>query len=616
MTRLLTAVILTASVAPTPAAGHNPLMPRPQKIEYGSQQVRVQGLGIRLPSGVTTEDWFAANTLSACLSEDAGGTVPVSESNASGRTIVLKRTGPVGALPVPGEQPGPGAREAYTLKVSAEGIELTSASTAGLFYGAQTVCQLVEGHGAEAALPEVEIRDWPSLAYRGTMIDMSHGPLPTEEEVKRQLDFLARWKANQYYFYNEASVELRGYPLLNPGGRFTQDAVRRIIAYGRERHIDVIPCLELYGHLHDLFRVEKYSDLADVPHGTEFDPRKPGVMPLLTDWASQFAELFPSPFVHIGFDETFQIEIAARQSGGTAAPAKLFTEQLSRVAGLFHERGKTVMAWGDIMVKYPDIISQLPSGLIAVAWEYDPGTEQQYQHWLGPLAAHQVPHFIATGVTSWNNVSVDFVRSFANIDSFLAAGRKSGAAGIINTIWTDDAQMLMRMTWPGIAYGAAASWQSAPTERLAFFTDYAKRTYPIDMAPDVATALDDISKAEVALQRALGEQTMLGMWENPFASSTLKKSTEHQDSLRQTRLLAEDAEEHLRHALSSGGDPSTLASFLFGSRLLDYAGQKFQTGPERRINQNVPSRALLSAASDQRQHHHRRPRRRAWHARV
>jgi hypothetical protein len=140
--------------------------------------------------------------------------------------------------------------------------------------------------------------------------------------------------------------------------------------------------------------------------------------------------------------------------------------------------------------------------------------------------------------------------------------------------------MLMRMTWPGIAYGAAASWQSAPTERLAFFSDYAKQTYPIDMAPDVATALDDISKAEVALQKALGEQTMLGMWENPFASSTLKKSTEHQDSLRQTRLLAEDAEEHLRHALSSGGDPSTLASFLFGSRLLDYAGQKFQTGPE------------------------------------
>ena len=92
--------------------------------------------------------------------------------------------------------------------------------------------------------------------------------------------------------------------------------------------------LELYGHLHDLFRIEKYSDLADLPHGTEFDPRKPKIMVLLTDWADQFAELFPSPFVHVGFDETFQIELAARQSGGAAKPAKLFVEQLNNVARL------------------------------------------------------------------------------------------------------------------------------------------------------------------------------------------------------------------------------------------------------------------------------------------
>jgi hypothetical protein len=59
----------------------------------------------------------------------------------------------------------------------------------------------------------------------------------------------------------------------------------------------VIPCLDLYGHLHDLFRVEKYSDLADVPHGTEFDPRNPKVVSLLTDWISQLIRLFPSPFV-------------------------------------------------------------------------------------------------------------------------------------------------------------------------------------------------------------------------------------------------------------------------------------------------------------------------------
>ena len=561
-------------------AQHNPLLPRPQQIRYGSGQLAVRGLAIRLSSEAGVEDRFAAQTLSNFLSQRVSEAIPIAQTELSRPGIVLKRTGPVDALRLPGERPGPESREAYTLMVTPEGVEIQAASSAGLFYGVQTLCQMVEGEGAKAILPEAEIHDWPSLAYRGTMVDMSHGPLPTESEVERQLDFLSRFKANQYYLYNEASIELKGYPLLNPSGRFSQDEIRRIVAYGRERHIDVIPCLELYGHLHDLFRVEKYSDLSDVPHGTEFDPRNPKVMPLLADWVNQYVQLFPSPFVHIGFDETFQIEIAAKGSSGTAAPATLFLEQLQRVRDLFQQHGKTVMAWGDIMVKYPEIVSKLPPGLIAVAWEYDPGPAEHYQHWLGPLAANHVPHMIATGVTSWNSVTPDFIRSFDNIDTFLAAGRKSGAAGLMNTIWTDDAQMLMRMTWPGMAYGAAAAWRTGPMDRGAFISDYTHLVYPPAVAMEAALALDDLARSETELQKVLGGETMLALWGDPFAPSTLKKCEESRDQLRQTRLLAEDAEEHLGRALSLGGDPATLSSLLFGSRLLDYAGQKFQTAPE------------------------------------
>ena len=557
----------------------HPLLPRPQEVHYGSGELALRGLTICFASTPAIEDRFAANELSKALSAQAENSIPILEANPCTQGILLQRTGGIDPLPLPGEHPGPDSREAYSLKVTSKGVTVSARSTAALYFAVQTLKQLVEGSGAQAALPVVEIHDWPALAYRGVMVDMSHGALPTEEEVERQLDFLARWKANQYYFYSEDSIELKGFPLLNPGGRFTQDDVRKIITYGRERHIDVIPCLELYGHQHDLFRVEKYSTLSDWPHGTEFDPRNPEVNSLLTDWVTQLAQLFPSPFVHIGFDEAFQIEQAAQKGGMAAQPAQLFIRQLNNVDQLFRQFGKTVMAWGDIMVKYPAIVSQLPPGLIAVAWEYDPGPESHYQHWLGPLAAQHTPHMIASGVTCWNQIMPDYARSFENIDTFLASGRKSGTLGLINTLWTDDAQNLMRAAWPGLAYGAAAAWQSTPVDRRDFFSDYSELTYP-RVASDVAQALEDLEASELALQKVLGVDTMLALWRDPFAPAVLKQCAAHADDLRQTRLLAEDAETHLDHALSEAGDATTLECLLVGSRLLDYAGERFQTAPE------------------------------------
>jgi hypothetical protein len=174
----------------------------------------------------------------------------------------------------------------------------------------------------------------------------------------------------------------------------------------------------------------------------------------------------------------------------------------------------------------------------------------------------------------------DYERSFANIDTFLASGRKSGTIGLMNTLWTDGAQNLLRTAWPGLAYGSAAAWQSAAMDHQAFFSDYARIMYAPAVAPDVTVALKDLTESELDLQKALGDETMLAMWTDPYFPPILKRTTEHLADLHETRLKAEDAEEHLDEALSRGGDPLTLESLWFGSQLLDYAGQKFQTVPE------------------------------------
>jgi hexosaminidase len=546
-------------------AAHNPLLPRPQQVTYGAGHRAVRGLAIEFSSAPAPEDRFAAKQLAKWLGLRAGAEIPIRETKTGGPSIILDRTGAVDALPIPGEKPGPDSREAYELKVTPSGVTIRARSSAGIFYGAETLRQLIEGEGEQAVLPEVEIHDWPSLAYRGTMVDMSHGPLPTVEEVERQLDFMARWKANQYYFYSEDSIELKGIPLLNPEGRFTQDEVRTIIAYSRQRHIDVVPCLELYGHQHDLFRVERYAGLGFIRYGRDFDPSSSQVISVLTDWIDQFAQLFPSPFFHIGFDETGETKKLASN------PDKLYMNLFLKVSSLVRSHGRTVMVWSDMFSRYPKLTPQIPPGTILVPWGYE---HTVYEPYWKPFAELPIPKFIASGVSIWDQILPDFDMSFDNIDNFLAAGRGHGVLGIINTVWTDDVMVLMRPAMPGLAYGAVASWQTLPIARSQFFSDYAQVVHP-HAAAAVSAGLKDISEAEARLATAVGEETGPQLWDDPFAPDRLSRIHAHLEDLHAARQAAEDAQVQLTHALRVPGLHFELPELLLEARLADYATMKY-----------------------------------------
>lgn len=558
-------------------AAHTTLLPAPQQITYGNGALPLAGLPIQLGPGTTEEDRFAAQTLSVCISQSTGAPGAIIDAGPEGaHSITLTRTGDSDALPVPGETPGPDSREAYTLHITASGAEVKARSSAGIFYGVQTLCQMIEQ--PTGVLPEAQVNDWPVMAYRGTMVDMSEGPLLRVPDIERQIDLMARWKNNQYYFYNETSIALDGMPPAAPGARLTKADIRGIVAYARARHIDVVPCLELYGHLHDLFRREQYSTLADFPHGVEFNPDDPQVKKLIADWVEQYTELFPSPFVHVGFDETWQLQQAAAK--GTAAPETVFLQQLDYVGGLFQKHNKTIMAWADIMVKIPGIVKRLPPGIIAVAWWYEPKPDPQYKRWLDPLVQFHLPHMVTPGVSGFNEIAPDNQRTFENIDTFIAAGRKSGAMGVMNAIWSDDVQMLKRPALPGIAYGAAAAWQQPPMDPALFFATYAAREYPPASAASVATALSKMTDSETALQKVLGQETMLAVWMSPFSAKALARASEHAEDLRRSRLLAEGAEEDWLRAIELGADAGSAQAYIVECRLLDYAGLKFQYGAE------------------------------------
>ena len=566
-------------LAPLAWADHNPLLPRPRQVQYGNGDLPLQGLSISFGMAPLAEDRFAADELASALHELTGMTSPVIGGSAAAPGLVLYRTGDASPLPGADDRTGPDSRESYSLRITPAGAEIRARTSAGLYYAVQTLRQLVEKRPGQTVLPAVEIRDWPAMAYRGFMMDTSHGPLPTEEEIDRQIDFLARWKANQYYFYSEASIELQGYPLINPGARYTQAQIRRIIAYARQRHVDVVPCLEFYGHLHDVFRVERYAELSAVPHGGEINPRNPQLRAMLHDWVKQMAALFASPWFHVGLDEPWELEKAGSQAAGGVEPGQLYIDHLKDITTLVRQLGKRPMFWADvnsgarIFARYPELFRQLPRDVIAVPWHYEP--ESDYAPFVAPFAREEVQQVVAPGIWCWDEITPDFARTFQNIDGFLADGRKYGALGMVNTGWTDASQVLYRMARPGMAYGAVAAWQAEPVDRARFFADYAAALYSPSVRGEVAAGLEALAKAQQRIRTVLGSETIFRLWDDPLTPARLERYRGQGESLREVRLLAEEAEENFMRARAVGEGEASLPSLVLGARMLDYAAMKY-----------------------------------------
>jgi hypothetical protein len=566
--------LLLVATMPSPAQSNAPsLLPTVQKASFGTEKIDLCRLSIDKdpadPDDLRTADQLRSLLTKKCTGRTSHPAIPVFlEDEKKGS-------------PLPGveDSAGPASRESYSISIDPHKLVLHGRSSAGLYYALQTLRQLIDLYGTATMLPSGNIEDWPSLAYRGVMMDMSHGGMPTLEEIKRQLDLLARFKVNQYYFYVETNVQLDGYRLLNISPSWTKAEIAEIVRYAADRHIDVVPCIELYGHLHDLYRIERYSSQSALEHGGEANPANPDAQRLLEDWLRQYAALFPSKWFHLGFDEPFELERAGSKAAGGIAPDKLWLDHLHHLAKLAESIGRRPIFWADIdegayiFNKYPGLAAGLPRNAIAAPWFYD--ARSSYDNLLTPFATNHVPIVVATGVADWDNVAPDFTTTFIDIDGFLAAGRKANTLGIINTVWSDSALALHTESYSALAYGAAAAWQSIPVDRASFFTSYTRLLYPAAQAASTATAFASIQKAQDALTEALGSETSFRMWDDPFVPATLQRVCSKRAQLRQARLAAEEAEDNLLQAAQTAPLTDEQSSLLLAARMIDYTGMRF-----------------------------------------
>lgn len=578
---------LAQNPATPPAGSKAPadlaLVPVPREIRELPVQPLASGVAISAP-GRDPEDRFAAEDLVSTLKDRGINARPGTKGKV--KVVLLRQQTKKAAEVLAHSQTAfdaPMHDEGYAIVTVGGTTYDIAATSAGIYYGAQTIKQLVVGRGPKAVLHGVAIRDWPAMKYRGLDDDLSRGPVPTLAFQKHQVKVLSEYKINIYSPYFENNLAYANNPLpAPPGGAMSAADVKELVQYAERYHVTIVPEQEAFGHLHHTLMFDTYAPLAETPHGNVLAPGQPGSLQLIQQWFTEIASMFPGPFVHVGADETVDLgrgqTKAQVDQQGLGAVYIDFLKQIHTTLAPLH---KTLLFWGDIAMNSPDLVKTLPKDMIAIAWEYNPHPEG-YEKYLRPYVDAGMQTWVASGVNNWSLVYPDFNAGLANIQGFVSDGQRLGSTGELNTVWNNMGEGLFNLDWYGVLYGAAASWQPGTSDIPQFQNSYGQ-VFHGDTSGRINQAQIELMAAQKAFQDAgLGSASDMIFWTDPWSVEGQLISAKLLPAAPTIRLHAEKAIILIDQARASDDlrERDALDAMEMGARRMDFIGYKFEAAQE------------------------------------
>ncbi|MFG3259171.1 beta-N-acetylhexosaminidase [Streptomyces sp. NPDC048172] len=437
--------------------------------------------------------------------------------------------------------------EAYRLTVGAGRVEITGGTAAGAYWGVQTLRQLLppdfyrRAGAREARLRPVHVEDEPRFAWRGFMLDVSRHFTP-KDGVLRTLDLLAAHKFNVFHFHLTDDqgwrIEIRKHPRLTEvgatrprsrvghrdgdmwdpqphGGFYTQDDIREIVAYAADRHITVVPEIDIPGHSQAAIAAYPFLGNADVIDTEALEPwTEWGVNPTVlapTDAVLRFyeevleevLELFPSPYVHVGGDEC----PTEQWSASATARARMAEEGLSEPGDLqawfnrhfgkwLAARGRRLAGWDEILESRdprtapsgePTADREIPEGTLIWSWRgYSGGVAAaEAGHDVVMCPEQQVYLNFRQAEGEEEPAPVGYVRTLRDVYRFEplpprlagtpAARHVVGTQANMWTECTDTRQRLDYQVFPRLSAFAEVAWSALPVPEERDFADFERR---------------------------------------------------------------------------------------------------------------------------------------------
>jgi len=345
--------------------------------------------------------------------------------------------------------------EGYELLVTNGKIVLSANTPQGIFYGKQSLIQLVR-NTENNRIPGVHIIDKPTLKYRGVMDDISRGPVPSKEYMKYQLRRMAELKLNMLCYYTEHIAKTEKHPeFAPPAGNISIDEWKEISQYAKEHYIELIPNFQSLGHAEKVLKNPKYRHLAESPG--MYSPVKPETIRFMKDVYDEMCPAFASGFFHVNCDETFDLgKGPSKPMADSIGIPRLYANYMNELSSILSNNNKRMMMWGDIVLKHPEILKLLPSNTVMMTWEYS--DFDSYAPWIDPFVESGFDFIVCPGVLNSSRLFPDYKQALPNIRKFIKQGLEKGAMGVLNTVWDEGGLHTFDQDWYGVSYGAEHSW--------------------------------------------------------------------------------------------------------------------------------------------------------------
>ena len=314
------------------------IIPYPQQVLFGGDAFMFQSdLNIVLDKDHSKADEFTATELIRDLKSEWNIDAALNQKRNNFSVILSRRK----SLSKPGKQ-------GYELSVTKNAITISSAGEEGLFYGTQTLLQLIQKSAGGYKVIGLKITDWPDIAERAVHYDTKHHQ-DKMEYVRSFIKELARYKINLFVWEWEDKFLYPSHPEISAPGAFTTKEIQDLTDYARKYHIQIAPLVQGLGHVSFILKWPQFAPWREVAASNwEFCPLKEGSYKLLFDlWKDAMDATKGSTYFHFGSDETYELGEcpACKQKASEIGKKGVYHLFGDKAAKFIQSQGRKPMMW-------------------------------------------------------------------------------------------------------------------------------------------------------------------------------------------------------------------------------------------------------------------------------